>query len=240
MMTSMSQRWNRRGRRYPRQPQTQRRPKLRFNPTAWAKLLFLRDRGPTEVGAFGISSTDNLLRILDIELIAQRCTESFVTFDDVAVAEFFDHQIDLGRRPDQCGRIWIHTHPGHSAEPSAVDRDTFLRVFGPCDWAVMMILARGGGCFAELHWRHGGPATLCMDVEVDFTRSFPASDEAAWAADYDTHVRWEPPSLLRNEMPGGRRGGVEKHGDLHSGQRSPFEDNSLANFCHHPLAWEMA
>ena len=32
-----------------------RRPILRFSPTAWAKLLFLRDYGPTEVGGFGIA-----------------------------------------------------------------------------------------------------------------------------------------------------------------------------------------
>jgi hypothetical protein len=25
------------------------------------------------------------------------------------VAEHFEQQVDLGRRPEQCGRIWIHT-----------------------------------------------------------------------------------------------------------------------------------
>ncbi len=43
--------------RRPRELRTrrQRRPRLRFSPTAWAKLLFVRDRGPTEVGGFGIT-----------------------------------------------------------------------------------------------------------------------------------------------------------------------------------------
>ena len=36
-------------------------PSLRFTPTAWAKLLFLRDYGETEVGAFGIAAIDDLL-----------------------------------------------------------------------------------------------------------------------------------------------------------------------------------
>ena len=31
-------------------------PVLRFSPTAWAKLLFLRDYGETEVGGFGIAA----------------------------------------------------------------------------------------------------------------------------------------------------------------------------------------
>jgi len=45
-----------RRRNHPHQKRSPRRPKLRFSPTAWAKLLFLRDRGPTEVGGFGITS----------------------------------------------------------------------------------------------------------------------------------------------------------------------------------------
>ncbi len=40
-----------------------RRPTLRFTPLAWAKLLFLRDRGPTEVGGFGLSAADDLCSI---------------------------------------------------------------------------------------------------------------------------------------------------------------------------------
>ena len=66
------------------------RPKLRFSPTAWAKLLCLRDLGPTEVGGFGITDAGDLLHVRDIALVPQRCNEVFVAFDDTAVAEFFD------------------------------------------------------------------------------------------------------------------------------------------------------
>ena len=38
-------------------------PSLRFTPTAWAKLLFLRDYGDTEVGGFGIAASDDLLLV---------------------------------------------------------------------------------------------------------------------------------------------------------------------------------
>src|SRR5262245_50863551 len=34
---------------------------LRFSPTAWAKLLFLRDLGDSEIGGFGITPSDDLL-----------------------------------------------------------------------------------------------------------------------------------------------------------------------------------
>jgi len=165
-----------------------RRPKLRFTPNAWAKLLFLRDLGPTEVGAFGITRPDDLLLVEEIQLVQQRCTEAFVAFDDVAVAEHFEQQVDLGRRPEQCGRIWIHTHPGRSAQPSHVDVETFHRVFGHCDWAVMFILSRGGETYAELSWRHGGPTSIRLRVEVDYSQPFAASDHELWEDEYHSHV----------------------------------------------------
>lgn len=232
-------------RRHPRQRRTRpraNRPKLRFSPTAWAKLLFLRDRGRTEVGGFGITTPENLLRVQDVALVGQTCTETFVSFDDAAVAEFFDQQIDLGRRPDQFGRIWIHTHPGDSAEPSVTDRQTFIRVFGECDWAVMGILARGGACFAELHWRQGGPASIALDMEIDFTPPFPASRETAWAAEYDALVRCDHDILLSPMARESRESvrGLENSVSPPSDRFPPFEDDSLANYCRHPLAWEMA
>ena len=45
-------------------------PSLRFSPTAWAKLLYLRDLGDTEVGGFGISAADDLLYVEDIAACA--------------------------------------------------------------------------------------------------------------------------------------------------------------------------
>ncbi len=172
------------------------RPKLRFSPTAWAKLLCLRDLGPTEVGGFGITDAGDLLHVRDIALVPQHGNEVFVAFDDTAVAEFFDDQIDQGRQPEQFGRIWIHTHPGESAQPSSVDVETFDRVFGRCDWAVMFILARGGQTFAELSWLHGGPASIPLDVEIDFTPPFEGSDAEAWEAEYldcvEPHTWHEP------------------------------------------------
>ena len=93
--------------RRPRENRTRsrRRPRMRFSPTAWAKLLFVRDRGSTEVGGFGITPTDDLLHVEDFRLMQQTCTAVSVAFDDTAVAEFFEEQVDLGRRPEQFARI---------------------------------------------------------------------------------------------------------------------------------------
>ncbi len=180
-------------RRHLRRPRRKRqekskRPTLRFSPHAWAKLLFLRDAGPTEVGGFGITNADDLLFIKDFVLIEQHCTEVTVEFEDSAVADFFDGQIDLRRKPDQFARIWIHTHPGDSPRPSSVDVETFERVFGNCDWAVMFIIAQGGKTYAELYWRHGGPASLRMDVDIDYSEPFLSSDHETWSGEYDNCV----------------------------------------------------
>jgi len=151
--------------------------------------LYLRDRGPTEVGGFGIAPADDLLYVEDIQLVRQTCTVVSVAFDDTAVAELFDEQVDAGRRPDQFARVWIHTHPGESAEPSHVDEATFERVFGACDWAVMFILARRGETYCRLHFSTGPGGAFEIPVEVDFESDFAGSDVAAWSQEYATAVR---------------------------------------------------
>ena len=44
-------------------------PILRFSPTAWAKLLFFRDKGETEIAGFGISALDDLLYVEEFATI---------------------------------------------------------------------------------------------------------------------------------------------------------------------------
>jgi proteasome lid subunit RPN8/RPN11 len=173
--------------------QVTRRPTvLRFSPTAWTKLLFLRDAGDTEIGAFGISAPDDLLLVEDVQLVAQTCTWVHVGFDDEAVANFFDGQVDAGRRPESFGRLWLHTHPGSSPEPSGTDEATFTRVFGRSDWAVMFILARGGQTYARLRYNVGPGAEFKLPVEVDFSRPFNSTNFEAWQEEYLANVRLPP------------------------------------------------
>lgn len=171
------------------------RPTLKFAPTAWGKLVYLRDRGPTEIGAFGISDPKEPLTIIDVVLIPQECTAVTVKFDDAGVADFFDSQVDRGRRPEEFARLWLHTHPGESAVPSSTDETTFSRVFGKSDWAVMFILARGGATYARLRFRAGPGGQLRVPIDVDFSREFTASDQATWNREYQENVRMPPPEL---------------------------------------------
>lgn len=156
---------------------------------AWAKLIFLRDRGRTEIGGFGIAPAGDLLYVEDIQLVRQACTRVSVAFDDTAVAEFFDEQVDGGRRPEEFGRIWVHSHPGESAQPSWVDEETFDRVFGSCDWAVMFIVARGGETYCRLRFSTCPGGSFQIPVEIDFEREFGPSDFDAWSQEYDVTVR---------------------------------------------------
>ncbi|WP_232103258.1 hypothetical protein [Gimesia algae] len=179
-------------------PQQQTRlPRLRFSPTAWAKLLYLRDYGETEVGGFGITSEDDLLLVQDLQLVEQTCSLAHVAFDDEAVANFFDDQVDVGLRPEQFGRIWIHTHPGDCPLPSQTDEETFDRVFGRSDWAVMFILARTGQTYARLRFNAGPKAEFEIPVKRDYSQTFAGCDPERWENEYLSHVHPQHNRRLR-------------------------------------------
>ena len=163
-------------------------PCLRFTPSAWAKLLFLRGCGDTEVGGFGIAPIDDLLLIEDIQLVRQRTSWAHVEFDDESVADHFDRNVEAGRRPEQFARIWIHTHPGDCPEPSLTDEDTFDRVFGRSEWAMMFILARGGDTYARLRFNVGPGGEVLVPATVDFSVDFSASETDQWEQEYAENV----------------------------------------------------
>lgn len=165
------------------------RPTLRFSPTAWAKLLFLRDRANVEVGGFGIASADDLLFIRDFQLARQRSAPAYLIFEPTSVADYFDRQLDAGLAFGQFARVWIHTHPGDSPKPTLTDERTFDREFGRTDWSVMFILARGGQTYARLRYNVGPGGAMLIPVAVDYSQPFAGSDEAAWQAEFDANVQ---------------------------------------------------
>ena len=92
-----------------------------------------------------------------------------------SVADFFDRQVDARRRPERFARAWVHTHPGASPMPSPTDEETFARVFGRSDWAVMFILAAGGQTYSRLSFHVGPGGSLELPVSVDYSRPFGAA-----------------------------------------------------------------
>lgn len=141
---------------------------------------------------FGIAGEGDLLFVEDVVLVNQLCTWVSAELDDDAVADYFDDQVDHGRKPEQFGRIFLHTHPGDSPKPSNTDEATFSRVFGTVEWAVMFILARGGECYARLRYNVGPGIDVELPVEVDYGQPFAATDFEAWQEEYELNVHQPP------------------------------------------------
>ena len=164
------------------------RPSLRFSPYAWAKLLYLRDRGDTEIGGFGLSAAADPLLVIDVLMVKQRCSVVTVAFDDGAVADLFDDLVDQELQPERFGRVWLHTHPGDCPLPSSTDETTFRRVFGRTDWSVMGIVARNDAAYARLSFHVGPGGALELPVRVDYGPPFDGADWEAWEQEYVENV----------------------------------------------------
>ena len=162
---------------------------LRFSPTAWAKLVYFRDKSDNEVGGFAITDPDDLLFVREFITVKQEVTCVSVKFDDQAVADFFDTQVDLGRKPEQFARIWLHSHPGDSPEPSVIDEETFGRVFGNCQWAMLFVVAQDNKTYAKLRFNVGPRGQVLIPTEIDYSRDFIASDHERWDSEYTTNVK---------------------------------------------------
>ena len=177
-------------------------PRLLFTPRAWLKWQFLCHAGPTEIGAFGFSHESDPLYVEDLIVLKQSTTAVSVAFDDAAVADLFDEMTDAGIPPHRFARLWLHTHPGSSVTPSGVDEETFRRVFGSCDWAVMAILGRTGRTSARLRFNAGPGGSLEIPTVVDWSQwpEFAVGDDlvmatGVWQQEFERLVK--PVSLLQ-------------------------------------------
>ncbi len=168
-----------------------RQPVLRFSPTAWAKLLYFRDKSANEVGGFGITRPGDLLLVEDFVTVKQEVSSVTVRFLDESVSQFFDEQVDLGRKPEQFARVWLHTHPANSPEPSMTDEETFKRVFGNCQWSVMAIIAQDNSTYARLSFNTGPGGDVLVPTAVDYYQDFGPSNHGVWDNEYKMHVQQE-------------------------------------------------
>jgi len=223
---------------------------LTFSPLAWLKLRLFLHTDAVEVGFFGISAKDDLLYVEDLAVLKQTVTQVTVAFDDAAVADHFDQCADDGISPSRCGRIWVHTHPGSSPTPSFTDEETFKRVFGTCDWAVMAIVARNGDHYARLAFNAGPGGHAVIPIHVDWERlpkdllrAEGTIDElmSGWMNEYGEKILPEPvPVRFSNsfadlfEVSPNHRDVMDELDDLYD--RRVLQDNDLDLFEHE---WEV-
>ena len=71
------------------------------------------------------------------------------------------------------------------------DEETFERVFGRCDWAVLFVLGQGGETYARLRFNVGPGGHVQIPVQVDYGLEFGPSDLQAWEAEYRDNIRLE-------------------------------------------------
>ncbi len=161
---------------------------LKLTPYAWAKLIWMRDRGNTEVAGYCVTGTSDPLLITDFVLIKQECTMVTFDLDSNDSAEYVERMMDAGLAPWQCLNILAHTHPGNSTNPSSVDEENFEKAFSHPDWAIMLIIGQDGSAYCRLKM-NTGPGTLSLlDVTIDYGISFNGSNLAEWEKEYKAKV----------------------------------------------------
>jgi len=68
------------------------------------------------------------------------------------------------------------------------DESTFARVFGTCDWAIMLIVAQNGSTFARLRFNAGPGGEVKIPVCVDYSYEFDAADFEVWKQQYKANL----------------------------------------------------
>lgn len=194
--------------------------RLLLSPYAWAKMLYMRDKGDTEISGFGIADPDNLLKIVDFITVKQTASCATFEMEDDGVSDFALNMVEKGLKPEQFMRVWLHTHPGNFCTPSGTDEECFNRWFGGCDWAVMCILAKDDKMSARLRFNTGPRAEIELPVKVDYDMDFPASDRESWEEEYKANIEKEVYTVTYGGRSGGCSYGTDYKSKYTPGQSS--------------------
>ena len=69
------------------------------------------------------------------------------------------------------------------------DDETFKRVFGNCQWALMFVVAQNNKTYARLGFNVGPGGQVLVPVEIDYGQDFGPSDHELWDAEYGANVK---------------------------------------------------
>lgn len=160
-------------------------------PEAYLHWQFLCHNGKTEASAFGISDPNDPLLVHSLYVPKQKCNPVFTSIDDDSRFDMVEWAEENGIRIDQINRIWLHTHPEMSADPSRVDEETFQKLAN-CDYAVMGILSRTNDVYARIQHK-SSKTDYQIPIEV-LWKEFPSSLEnlagktVEWKKNYDENI----------------------------------------------------
>lgn len=161
---------------------------LRFSPYAWGKLIWFRDRGPTEVAGYCITSTEDPLLVTDFVLIKQECTMVSFDLDTDDGVEYVERMMDKGLPPWSTNNILAHTHPSVDTTPSPTDETNFRKAFSHPDWAIMLIVGTDGSTYCRLKMNTGPGTIILLDVVIDYSVEFGGSNIVEWEKEYKEKV----------------------------------------------------
>lgn len=142
------------------------KPGFRFTPYAYQKLLYFLHIGDTEVGGFGILDEEDPSVIIDFCLVKQECTSA--TVDLMDLDKYVDEMVDEGISPNRSFRVWIHTHPGSSPNPSSTDWKTFNELMENYPWFAMLIIDRSHNTYGYLKLTQGPGLSKQVDISIDW------------------------------------------------------------------------
>jgi hypothetical protein len=157
--------------------------KLVFSAEAWYKLLYLRDKGNTEVSGWGITAADNPFYVESFEMIKQTGTMATTEFDKEDNTRFVSEKVAEEIYPDRCQKIWIHTHPGNSCSPSSLDETTFAEMMDQIDendYVMMFIIAKNDSVYCRMGLKHK-VGVLKFEIPVSYEELFYSE----WDEEYD-------------------------------------------------------
>ena len=165
---------------------------LTMTTSVWSRIMNSRNAAKTEIGFLGIcEDPERPLHITDLYMPKQLCNSVHMDFDENDIAEHMMDMAELNILPSQCMRIWIHTHPGPSCEPSGEDRTTF-ESFIQGEWAVMAIVGTTNNLYAELGLNHPlGKFNKKIDWIIDWSADAKETNIDHWLQEMEQKVEVE-------------------------------------------------
>ena len=178
---------------------------LRLTPYAWAKLIWMRDKGNTEVAGYATTATDDPLLVTDFRLIKQECTMETFDLDTNDIAEDMERTLDAGLMPWMTHNILCHTHPSNDTTPSSVDEDNFEKAFSHPNWAIMLIIGQDGSAYCRLKMNTGPGTISLLNVVIEYGVPFNGSNPTEWEKEYKAKVSKKESFYMTGAKGKGRR-----------------------------------
>jgi proteasome lid subunit RPN8/RPN11 len=176
-----------------------------FSKDAWDKLLYLRDKGDTEIGGWGVTADDDEFFVEDFFTVKQKCTSVTVEFDDADNNRFATDMLIKKNKPHKnTQKIWIHTHPGNSPKPSSVDEETLKKMvenLSVDDYIVMFIIAKDSSTYCRLSLK-----TKFGIMTKELKCSYCCVENKDWEKEYDDHVEKKP--AFSQQIANGKTKGI--------------------------------